>query len=241
MSISYPLDMPTDVIGISQITLRPRNAVGVSRSPFTYQQQTQRYPGQAWVATISLAPVNREYAEPWIGFLVSLEGPVGTFLLGDPSGSRPRGALRNFSDWLLAGGTWRDAGVWRNDISWDETGESLVFDSPTVDGAHASDSRDLRLRGLPANTAAVFEVGDYIQLGFGATATLHKVLRTVGTDSMGGATLSIWPRLRRSVASGEMVVYINPRGRFRLPSDFPGWEINSNLRYGISFEVEEAF
>jgi hypothetical protein len=92
MTISYPLTMPTDTIGISEIELRAENAVAITQSPFTYAQQVFKHPGQRWAATVTLAPVNRAYAEPWIAFLLALNGAAGTFLLGDPAGCRIRGA-----------------------------------------------------------------------------------------------------------------------------------------------------
>jgi hypothetical protein len=92
MTISYPLTMPTDVMGFAEVELRAESAVAITQSPFTYQQQVFRHPGQRWTATVSVAPVNREYAEPWIAFLLALNGGAGTFLLGDPSGCVIRGA-----------------------------------------------------------------------------------------------------------------------------------------------------
>ena len=90
MAISYPLALPTS-IGIAEITLSANNAVAISQSPFTFQQQIIRHPGQRWTASISIPPVRRDLAEPWVAFLLAMNGPVGTFLLGDPNGKAPRG------------------------------------------------------------------------------------------------------------------------------------------------------
>ena len=90
MAISYPLALPTN-IGIANIELRAKNTVAVSMSPFTYKQQTQSYDGQMWEADISLPPMNRDDAETWISFLMSLKGMSGTFLLNDPSAKTVRG------------------------------------------------------------------------------------------------------------------------------------------------------
>jgi hypothetical protein len=84
MTISYPLNTPTN-IGIANITLSAENAVAISQSPFTYQQQVVAHPGQRWAASISLPPMKRQDAEYWVAFLLSLKGQVGTFLLGDPN------------------------------------------------------------------------------------------------------------------------------------------------------------
>lgn len=91
MAISYPLTMPTN-IGMASIELRARNAVAVSMSPFTFKQQTHSYDGQMWEADVTLPPMNRDDAEAWIAFLMSMRGRSGTFLLYDPSARSVRGS-----------------------------------------------------------------------------------------------------------------------------------------------------
>ena len=87
---------PTD-IGFAQITLSAMNAVATSESPFTYKQQIVQHTGQAWKASVTIPPVRRDLGEPWIAFLLSLQGPVHTFLLGDPNCTEPRGTATNSS------------------------------------------------------------------------------------------------------------------------------------------------
>lgn len=99
MAISYPLDTPTS-IGIESIELRAVNAVATSQSPFTFKQQVISHGGQKWEASVSIPPVHRDLAAPWKAMLVSLKGPVGTFLLGDPDYKTPQG---NVSSCLLTG------------------------------------------------------------------------------------------------------------------------------------------
>ena len=90
MSISYPVFAPTD-IGIAEIQLTATNAIAVSRSPFTFATQVHAYPGEMWSASITIPPVRKELAEPWVAFLLSLRGQYGTFLLGDPNMTEPQG------------------------------------------------------------------------------------------------------------------------------------------------------
>lgn len=240
MTISYPLEMPTDVIGISQITLTARNAVGMTQSPFTYQQQIFRHAGQAWGASISIAPVNREFGEPWVAFLLALEGPTGSFLLGDPLGACPRGALNDATNWFLGSGSWNDDGVWLDDVAWTEDASDMIFAAPVVNGDQLPDTQTISIRTLPVNTPNLLLPGDYIQFGAGATATLHKVLQAVNSDALGSAQVSLWPRPRRALLDGEAVVFKDAKGRFRLASGEQAWEIANNLRYGVSFEAMEA-
>jgi hypothetical protein len=94
MAISYPLSLPTNV-GMASIELRARNTVAVSMSPFTYKQQTHSYDGQMWEADITLPPMNRDDAESWVSFLMSLKGRYGTFSLYDPSARSARGTAES--------------------------------------------------------------------------------------------------------------------------------------------------
>jgi hypothetical protein len=91
MAITYPLSTPTN-IGIANITFSAENAVAISQSPFTYDQQIVSHPGQRWGASISLPPMKRQDAEYWVAFLLSLKGQAGTFLLGDPNCVAPQGS-----------------------------------------------------------------------------------------------------------------------------------------------------
>jgi hypothetical protein len=91
MAITYPLSTPTNKT-IASITLVARNVIGVSTSPFNFKQQVYQYSGQRWEADITLPRMNREDAEQWVSFLMSLYGQKGTFLLGDPLGGTARGS-----------------------------------------------------------------------------------------------------------------------------------------------------
>jgi len=193
LAITYPLALPTS-IGIAQITLSANNAVAISQSPFTFQQQIIRHPGQRWTASVSIPPVRRDLAEPWIAFLLALNGPVGTFLLGDPNAKAPQGTAT----------------------------------SATITGTAGSASPEITMTGT-------LLAGDYIQIGSGATATLHKVLQ----DRNGTGTIEIWPALRSEVTSAT-VTLADTVGRFRLSGTQQSFNINDASIYGISFDAVEA-
>lgn len=91
MAISYPLSTPTNKT-IAEIRLIARNVVGVSTSPFSFKQQTYQFSGQRWEADIQLPAMQRDNAEEWVAFLMSLYGQKGTFLLGDPLGATAQGS-----------------------------------------------------------------------------------------------------------------------------------------------------
>jgi hypothetical protein len=193
MAISYPLSTPTN-IGIANITLMAENAVAISQSPFTFQQQVVAHPGQRWAASISLPPMKRQDAESWVAFLLSLYGQVGTFLLSDPNCPAPRGTAT----------------------------------SATLTGTAGSTSPTITMTGT-------LLAGDYISLGSGATARLHKVVQ----DRSGNGTIEIWPALRSSVTDAA-VDLTEAKGRFRLKDNITQWSINEISSYGITFDCVEA-
>jgi hypothetical protein len=90
MAISYPLTPPAAPEARS-VSLAPVAAVAVSSSPFTFQRQVQEHQGQKWVLSVELPPMVRADAEAWITFLLSLNGPAGTFFYSPPTARTPRG------------------------------------------------------------------------------------------------------------------------------------------------------
>jgi hypothetical protein len=88
--MAVPISTPTD-IGIAEIQFTATNAIAVSRSPFTFATQVHAYSGEMWSASVTIPPVRKDLAEPWVAFLLSLRGQYGTFLLGDPNMTSPQG------------------------------------------------------------------------------------------------------------------------------------------------------
>lgn len=111
--------------------------------------------------------------------------------------------------------------------------------TPVINGAGQTGDT-LNIDGLPINTTGYLLPGDYIQLGSGATATLHKVLTQVNTNALGEATLDIWPNNKVARPDGNPVVINNCKGRFRLSSNVTQWEINNISSYGITFDCVEV-
>lgn len=105
-----------------------------------------------------------------------------------------------------------------------------VSGTPTLTGSAGDDTVQITLTGS-------LLAGDYIQLGTGSAAKLHKVLvdRTAGTN----VDLEIWPKLRNDYTA-ETVIYSSPKGVFRLGQNSVSWSIDNASTYGISFEAIEA-
>lgn len=93
MAISYPLALPPGYsVDVADMTLVQRNVVGVSESPFTFEQQVFRHQAQRWEVAVMTNPLTKADAEPWRAWFSSLGGRYGTFLMGDPTGGVPRGS-----------------------------------------------------------------------------------------------------------------------------------------------------
>jgi hypothetical protein len=118
MAVSFPLNLPTTptASGIDGFSLRLMESVAMLRSPWSFATQVQEHTGQLWACDVSIAPCQRAKAEPWVGFLESLKGPVGTFLMGDPWGKNPRGTATGTP--LVNGGS--------------QTGETLLTKGWTI-------------------------------------------------------------------------------------------------------------
>lgn len=200
--VAYPLSHPTSP-GFRSLKARPFSVVAVAVSPFSLSQQAYVWPGQAWAFDLELPPMRRPAAEAWIAWLLSLNGREGTFLLGDPDATVPRGT------WAAA--TVNGAG---------QTGGQLIVD------------------GMGAGATAL--AGDYLMLGSGSSARLHKVLADVVANGSGQATLTIWPKLRSSPADNAPLTLANAKGVFRLTSNEMPWSTDQASLYGLSFAAVEA-
>ena len=131
MAISYPLTLPSHT-GIQNITLRAVNTVGMSMSPFTYQQQAVAHAGQRWEVDVTLPAMNRADAEQWVAFLVSLRGRFGTFTLGDPVGASPRGSAGGtplVNGASQVGGTLNIDGCTASQTGWLKAGDYIQLGS----------------------------------------------------------------------------------------------------------------
>ncbi|MCF6265228.1 MAG: hypothetical protein L3J57_01630 [Desulfuromusa sp.] len=110
--------------------------------------------------------------------------------------------------------------------------------SPLVDGAGQT-GLELSINGMTANSSGVFLAGDFLQLGSGSTARLHKVLNDADADATGSATLDIWPPLRSAPADGATIVFTNPAGIFRLNQSESPFKYVSPQRASLRFSVIE--
>lgn len=116
---------------------------------------------------------------------------------------------------------------------------STTTGTPVVNGASQTGD-ELNIDGLPVSVSGYLLAGDYIQLGSGSTATLHKVLEDVDSNASGEATLNLFPAVRTAPSDNAAVTVSNAKGNFRLNANETSWDINTASIYGITFGAVEA-
>lgn len=91
MAITYPIAFPSAPAPRS-ITFHAESVVGLQRSLFSGVQTVYSHSGEWFEASVLMPPMLRAQAEEWIAFLLKLNGKEGTFLMGDPVSTTPRGS-----------------------------------------------------------------------------------------------------------------------------------------------------
>lgn len=92
MTISYPLVLPSARKPRS-VVFHMKNVVGVNTAPTSLVSQRYKFPGERWEVDVSMPLMPRADGEAWVGFLTSLQGPLGSFYIGDPAHPSPRGTV----------------------------------------------------------------------------------------------------------------------------------------------------
>lgn len=129
MPITYPVPFPqleTLGSGISSFGFGLRVAAARTESPFSFVEQVVKWSGEVWDAEITLPNMRRDDAEEFNAFLLKLRGKYGTFLMGDPNASNPRG---------LWGGTPLVKGA-------GQTGDELIIDGLPLSQAKTAKAGD---------------------------------------------------------------------------------------------------
>lgn len=170
MTVSYPLSLPSSA-GIAEIKMTAENVTVMTRSPTSRVQQVLAYPGQQWMATVSMPPMDRDDAEEWVAFLMALKGSAGTFTMGDPTGVTARGEAGGsplVNGASQTGGTLMIDGATTSQTNWLKAGDYIQLGDASDPDLHkvlcAADTDvggattlDIwpDLRSSPADNAAV--------------------------------------------------------------------------------------
>lgn len=78
-----------------QLDFEINDAISVVQSPFSLATQMQAWPGaETWTCNVSLPPMTRAASNAWIAWLMSLQGVLNTFQMGDSSHTAPTGVIQ---------------------------------------------------------------------------------------------------------------------------------------------------
>lgn len=111
--------------------------------------------------------------------------------------------------------------------------------TPLVKGAGQTGGT-LEIDGATSSVTNWLRAGDYIQLGSGSSARLHKVLQNATSDASGNVSLDIWPHIRTAPADNAAVTVSSAKGLFRLATNEQDWSIDAASIYGVTFSAMEA-
>ena len=111
--------------------------------------------------------------------------------------------------------------------------------TPLVNGASQTGG-SLNIDGCTTSVTNLVKAGDYLQLESGSTATLHKVLQEVDSNSYGEVSIDGWPPIRSALADNAAVTTSDAFGLFRLATGIQDWSLNNIEIYGITFACVEA-
>lgn len=208
MPVSYPAQVPTS--GITSLSWTNATASLISRSPFTFQGQSQNYSGAIRYAKISVENLGREDAEDWVGFLDSLQGTKGTFQFGDPMAKVPMG---------VGGGS-----------PTVRTINNTSRDSISVDTTLTSNVTAWLKRG------DWIQIGTGLDSRLYKVLNQVDITGSTGASNL----LNLWPSYRRTPVIGEAVIIRNPRGLFRRSSGVFNYSEENGCKYSLSFDCEEV-
>lgn len=119
------------------------------------------------------------------------------------------------------------------------TARGVATGTPLVNGASQT-GNELATDGWTPDTTGILKAGDYVQIGSGAAAKLHKVLDDVNSDADGEATLVLWPDLRSAPSDNATIIVSGAKGLFRLSTNQQDWDVNEASIYGMTFPAREA-
>jgi len=118
--------------------------------------------------------------------------------------------------------------------------------TPYVDGAGQT-GYSLVTDGWTASTSGLLLPGDYITImsapintGDISIPRLYRITQPVSSDSGGNATLSIWPQIRETPATGTSIITSNTTGLFRLAQAHVNWHKSYDTTMQASFQITEA-
>lgn len=119
------------------------------------------------------------------------------------------------------------------------TPRGVATGTPLVKGASQT-GNVLITDGWTISTTGILKAGDFIQLGSGSTATLHRVLADANSNGSGEATLDISPKIVTAPADNATITVTNPVGVFRMKENLLPVEIRPPNQHTVRFSARQA-
>jgi hypothetical protein len=115
------------------------------------------------------------------------------------------------------------------------TPRGVATGSPLVDGAGQS-GQTLNIKGLTTGVTGIYKAGDWLQLGSGSTARMHKILDDANSDGSGKTSVNLWPNitLAEVQADGATIIVNNVQGVFRMDANVP-FDCTTAMLYNHTF------
>ncbi len=110
--------------------------------------------------------------------------------------------------------------------------------TPLVDGASQTGDQ-LVMDGAPNNATNYLMLGDWIQLGSSSSARLYRITQNASTNGSGQVTLEIWPDLRSSPGTNDVITVSSTVGLFRLTKPHT-YRIDQEHFYAQEFSAIEV-
>jgi len=111
--------------------------------------------------------------------------------------------------------------------------------TPLVKGSSQTGD-ELDTDGWTADTTGILKAGDFIQLGSGSSATLHRVLADVDSDGSGNATIDLAPKIVVAPNDNDPIVTVNPVGVFRMMNNLQPVDIRPPNTHSLRFSARSA-
>jgi hypothetical protein len=116
------------------------------------------------------------------------------------------------------------------------TPQGSALGTPTTSGS-TQQGYTLTTAGWTPNSNGLLLAGDYLQVGW----RLYRCTdASVNSDSLGNASISIWPQIREVPANGTPITVNGAQGLFRLATNQRQWSESYMMTYGLSFQIREA-
>jgi hypothetical protein len=199
---------------------RVRSMSQVANRPWTGGRNVKGPHAQAWLAEVTLAPVQDPDRQDIDAFLGRLAGQSGLMRFADASRLAP---------WYDRHAALQADGVFSDGKGFsDGTGFATGYLPPEVyvSTAAARGSNSIVLGGFPVSTASVIRRGDLFQVKPSGVAdsvpSLYESMFSCSSDASGRVGIEISPRLRTAVAVGDPVSLRYASTVFRLLDDTQG-------------------